>query len=186
MLDFIRRYKYSRQISRNVKMLVVRRLKRLSGVSKTFYCAFSARLPPDLVAGSFSFINRGCYFCPKVSIGNYTMFAPEVVITGSDHFIDKPGIPSYFTGRPVLERTIIGSDVWVGYRSIIMAGVKIGNGAIVAAGSVVTKDVEPYAIVGGVPACKIRLRFETDEIREHDLMLSKKPKNDWGYPDRRW
>lgn len=55
---------------------------------------------------------------------------------------------------------IIGNDVWIGYNSTILNGVKIGDGAIVAAGSVVTKDVEPYAIVGGVPAKVIRYRFD--------------------------
>lgn len=59
----------------------------------------------------------------------------------------------------------IGHDVWIGARVIILEHVKIGNGAIVAAGAVVTKDVPPYAIVGGVPAKVIRYRFEEERIR---------------------
>lgn len=58
----------------------------------------------------------------------------------------------------------IGNDVWIGYGALIMAGVSIGDGAIVGAGAVVTKDVEPYAIVGGVPAKVIRMRFSEREI----------------------
>lgn len=58
----------------------------------------------------------------------------------------------------------IGNDVWIGYNTTIMSGVRIGNGAIVAAGAVVTHDVPPYAIVGGVPAKVIRYRFEEDDI----------------------
>jgi len=58
----------------------------------------------------------------------------------------------------------IGSDVWVGYRSIVMDGVNVGDGAIVAAGSVVTKDVPAYGIVGGVPAHLIRYRFSPSVI----------------------
>jgi acetyltransferase-like isoleucine patch superfamily enzyme len=58
----------------------------------------------------------------------------------------------------------IGNDVWIGARSIILDGVSIGNGAIIGAGSVVSKDVPPYSIVGGVPAKLIRMRFEKDEI----------------------
>jgi virginiamycin A acetyltransferase len=55
--------------------------------------------------------------------------------------------------------TIVGNDVWLGYEAMIMPGVKIGDGAIVAAKSVVTKDVPPYAIVGGNPAQVLRLSF---------------------------
>lgn len=60
----------------------------------------------------------------------------------------------------------IGNDVWIGARALILDGISIGNGVIVAAGSVVTKDVPPYAIVGGVPARIIRMRFDDDVISE--------------------
>lgn len=60
----------------------------------------------------------------------------------------------------------VDNDVWIGQRSIIMSGIKISQGAIVAAGSVVTKDVPPYAIVGGVPAKLIKYRFSQDIITE--------------------
>jgi acetyltransferase-like isoleucine patch superfamily enzyme len=61
-------------------------------------------------------------------------------------------------------RIIIGSDVWIGNDVILMDGIQIGNGAIIATGSVVTKDVLPYEIVGGIPAKHIRFRFEKEEI----------------------
>ena len=60
---------------------------------------------------------------------------------------------------------VIGSDVWIGYEAVILSGVRIGDGAIVAARAVVTGDVEPYTIVGGVPAKPIRKRFDPDTIR---------------------
>ena len=59
---------------------------------------------------------------------------------------------------------IIGNDVWIGYEAVIMAGVHIGDGAVIAARAVVTKDVPPYTIVGGTPARKIRMRFEEETI----------------------
>ncbi|MBJ2172616.1 CatB-related O-acetyltransferase [Aureibaculum sp. A20] len=62
------------------------------------------------------------------------------------------------------ENIKIGNDVWIGYNSIIMDGVNIGNGAIIAAGAVVTKDVKPYEVVGGVPARHIKYRFTHDMI----------------------
>ena len=61
---------------------------------------------------------------------------------------------------------IVDDDVWIGFRSTILSGVHIGQGAIVAAGSVVTKDVPPYAIVGGVPAKVIKYRFSPEMIEE--------------------
>ena len=74
---------------------------------------------------------------------------------------------------------IIGSDVWVGYGAIIMEGVTIGDGAVVAAGAVVTKDVEPYTVVGGVPARFIKYRFdkETREFLMKDKWWNKS--EDW-------
>jgi acetyltransferase-like isoleucine patch superfamily enzyme len=75
------------------------------------------------------------------------------------------------------KRTTIGHDVWIGEKAIILDGVTIGTGAIIAAGSVVTKDVAPYAIVGGVPAKQIKFRFEEREI---ELLLKSEW---WDYPE---
>ena len=70
----------------------------------------------------------------------------------------------------VKKKTFVGSDVWIGTNAVILDGCRIGDGAIIAAGAIVTKDVEPYAIVGGVPAVSIRYRFE-GKIRD-ELMKS--------------
>ena len=61
---------------------------------------------------------------------------------------------------------VIGNDVWIGYEAVIMAGVHIGDGAIIAARAVVTKDVSPYTIVGGTPAKEIRKRFDAEVIQQ--------------------
>jgi len=71
--------------------------------------------------------------------------------------VDEPKVQEY-------ARVTIGSDVWIGARSMIMDGVDVGHGAVVAAGAVVTKNVAPYAIVGGVPARVLRYRFPSDVI----------------------
>ena len=73
--------------------------------------------------------------------------------------------PDHMSQLPFKGDTVIGNDVWIGRESIIMPGVKIGDGAIIAAYSVVTKDVEPYSVVGGNPACFIKKRFN-DELIE--------------------
>lgn len=61
---------------------------------------------------------------------------------------------------------VIGNDVWIGYDAIIMAGVHIGDGAVIGTRAVVTKDVPPYTIVGGVPARKIKMRFDSETVDE--------------------
>lgn len=73
--------------------------------------------------------------------------------------------PDHMSQLPFKGDTVIGNDVWIGRESIIMPGVKIGDGAIIAACSVVTKDVEPYSVVGGNPARFIKKRFN-DELIE--------------------
>lgn len=110
---------------------------------------------PSLVIGDFVFIGAGAEIdvAQVVAIGAHTLIAPGVFITDHAHNksrgqrLDEQGIQS----APVR----IGSDVWLGARSIVLAGVTIGDGAIVGAGAVVTKDVPPYAIMAGVPARQI-------------------------------
>jgi lysophospholipase L1-like esterase len=112
-----------------------------------------------------------------VQLGPYSMLGPRVSIVGGDHRFDRPGLPIIFSGRPALEKTIIEADVWIGAGAILLAGVRIGRGAIVAAGAVVTKDVAPYEVHGGVPARKIRERFANADDRElHDRMLAEPPR----------
>jgi acetyltransferase-like isoleucine patch superfamily enzyme len=122
--------------------------------------------------------------CPGVSLGKYVMFGARVTIVGKDHRFDLVGTPAIFSGRPPALQTTIDDDVWIGANSTIIAGVCIGRGAIVAAGSVVTRNVEPYSIVGGVPAKHLRFRFEEAEQLLHDAMLAA-PAHEGRYCDPR-
>lgn len=120
----------------------------------------------------------------NVKIGRYCSVAKHVDIGLPQHPVDWLSIHplqyfsdyygwSHVTGKKVFVKpfegesgmTEIGNDVWIGDHVVIMSGVKIGDGAIVAAGAVVTKDVPPYAIVGGIPARVIKYRFEEKIIR---------------------
>ena len=74
---------------------------------------------------------------------------------------------------------VIGNDVWIGYEAVILAGVTIGDGAVIGARAVVTKDIPPYTIVVGVPAKPIRKRFSQETI---DLLLKIKW---WNWPEER-
>lgn len=109
----------------------------------------------------------------KLYIGNYVCIAPEVVILmGGNHthradwfclypFMDF--IDASYVGKG---DTYIGDAAWLGMRCMVMPGVTIGEGAIVAANSVVTQDVEPYSIVAGSPAKLIKYRFDSEVIKE--------------------
>lgn len=155
-------------------LMVWRRWKfGLKEVHSEFYLAPRSSVCSDLRADAYSFINVGCLIGPKVKIGRYTMLAPEVAIVGADHVYNQADRPIIWSGRPSeILPTVIGRDCWIGMRAIIMCGVTIGDGAIVAAGAVVTKDVEPYDVVGGVPAKPIARRFSEQQILVHQEMLN--------------
>lgn len=90
---------------------------------------------------------------PNVEVGEYTYYEDDENPTEFDR-------KNVLYNRPEFgDKLIIGNDVWIGRRSVIMPGVKIGDGAIIAASAVVTKDVPPYTVVGGNPAEFIRRRF---------------------------
>lgn len=110
----------------------------------------------------------------RLVIGNYCSIAPECVfLLGGQH--NYKSISTFPFGAKygfveneslVKGRVIVEDDVWIGFRSIIMSGVTLGRGCVVAAGAVVTKDVPPYSIVGGCPARVIKYRFEKPIIEK--------------------
>lgn len=133
----------------------------------------SADIRPDLVAGPYAFVSFGCLIMRDVEIGRYSMLAPRVAIIGVDHAYDIPGTPMFFTPRPSPRSTVVEDDVWIGFGTVIMQGVHIGRGSVVAARSVVTKDIPPYEIWAGIPARKIKERFpDPVDRRTHDNMLN--------------
>lgn len=116
----------------------------------------------------------------KLIIGKFCMIASGVkfIMNGANHLSDSVsaypfaifgnGWERAMEGRsyPNKGDLVIGNDVWIGYNATLMAGITVHDGAIIAANSTVTKDVEPYAIVGGNPAAVIRKRFSVEKIRE--------------------
>ncbi len=108
----------------------------------------------NIVIGENCAINRKCYLDGRggIYIGDNVSISPEVQLITADHDIDS----EYFEYN---ERPIYINDyVWIGTRAIILPGVTIGKGSVIAAGSVVTKDVPPYCVYGGVPAKYIKKR----------------------------
>jgi acetyltransferase-like isoleucine patch superfamily enzyme len=137
--------------------------------------------------GAFTLINRYTVITGLVKkIGRFTSIGPNVYIGPANHNYNQtssrglPAVASFLElqlDNDLKERikkekaevhkpTNIGHDVWLGGHSIILNGVNIGDGAVVAAHSVVTKDVPPYAIVAGIPAKIIKYRFDKDTIQK--------------------
>ncbi len=113
------------------------------------------------VGRSFS-INSGALIDARggISIGDSVMVGPYAVVVSSDHDFKQIN-KSMSSQNHILKPVVIGNDVWIGTHAVIKAGVKIGKGAVISAGAVVTKDVNDYQIVGGVPAKVIGNRMET-------------------------
>lgn len=130
-------------------------------------------LPRAVSIGAYTFVGEGCWIMTQARIGNYCMLASHVGIVGGDHRFDVVGAPSIRAGRDEQKPVVIEDDVWLGYGAIVMHGVRIGEGAIVAAGALVTRDVEPYTIVGSPPAREIRKRFvDPADIERHRQSLA--------------
>lgn len=126
--------------------------------------------------GDYSYVNSGSKLV-NIQVGKFCSIGSEVLMGIGKHPTDLASTHPAFYSKGKAFKTfsdrnyfqeysdiVIGHDVWIGSRTIIMGGVKIGNGAIVAAGAVVTKDVEPYSIVGGVPARHIKYRIQKENI----------------------
>jgi len=129
----------------------------------------------------FSYTGQFCTL-QNVEIGKFSNIASMVRIGPTDHPMDRPTM-HHFTYRRMKygfaetddelfyqwraeQVAYIGHDTWIGHGAIIMPNVRIGNGAVVGSGAVVTKDVDPYTIVVGVPAKPIRQRFAEDTVRK--------------------
>lgn len=151
---------------RSVKNSLIHRTSKVEAGSSVVSSSF----------GRYTFCGYDCdiYFA---DIGSFTSIANNVVISGARHPMEWVGMsPVFYSGRDSIKkkfsqfdlsevkRTSIGHDVWIGRSAIIMSGVSIGNGAVIGAGTVVTKDIPPYAVAVGNPARLVRYRFPHDII----------------------
>lgn len=109
----------------------------------------------------------------NIEIGRYCQFAPYAAVNTFNHptnhittYINSNLLEGRMANFKTSKKTTIGNDVWVGKNVIILGGVRIGNGAIIAAGSIVTKDVPDFHIAGGVPAKVLKQRFSNEIIKE--------------------
>lgn len=165
-----------RQPYRDFNTLWLRYILGFRGIHPKAYVMRPFSLAGDIGMGAYSHLSPNCKIGPRTRLGNYVMCGPEVCIALGEHRIDLCGTPIIFSGSPERKETCIEDDVWIGARAMIKSGVVVGRGAIIAMGAVVTKDIAPYSIVGGVPAKHRGYRFTSEkEIDIHDAMLEKHP-----------
>ena len=115
--------------------------------------------------GDRSGLGVDCQIYGRVTLGRDVMMGPEVILLTRNHGFARTDVPMMDQPDSQEKPIVIGDDVWIGTRAILLPGVTIGRGAIVGAGSVVTADVPPHAIVGGNPARIIRHRDATPPPR---------------------
>jgi acetyltransferase-like isoleucine patch superfamily enzyme len=137
--------------------------------------------PHRLNIGEDVYIGKNCTIECDGAIGNHVLIANMVGLIGRyDHDYSVVGVPirqSPWIGDPDYDgpgkglEIIVEDDVWIGYGAILLTGIKVGRGAIIAAGSVVTRDVPPYAIVAGMPAKVLSYRYSSQQIAEHEKKL---------------
>lgn len=152
------------------------------GKNSTFGRGTVFYAPNRITVGNNVYIGKYCSLETDLEIGNDVLIGSNVGLVGKyDHdysqvgksIKDSPwiGDEDYrFKGQGLKIR--IEDDTWIGFGAVVLSGVTVGRGAIVAAGSVVTKDVPPYAIVGGNPARVLSYRFEDSQIKVHERLLN--------------
>lgn len=162
----------------NDKCLRSYTLRLFKAHGKRVYIGAGCKFTPSTISiGENVYIGSGCVFQSvhgEITIGNHVMFGPGVHIHGGDHITDRIGIymdeakkESGSDGTVTIE-----DDTWIGANAIILKGITIHTGAIVGAGSVITKDVPEYSIACGNPAKVIKERFTPEQLEEHKRLIN--------------
>lgn len=134
----------------------------------------------DVVIGNNVQFGNGCNVASNVHFGNNVLMAGNVQFVGRhDHSFSTPGVTIWDGERGENGTTLVEDDVWLGASVIVISGVTIGRGSIVAAGSVVTGDIPPCEIWAGVPAKKVKDRFtcEADKVKHLAFLEEKRREN---------
>ena len=118
----------------------------------------NAIFSPKVSLGDYSGIGVNAKIYGRCTIGDYVMMGEDCTIITRNHKFDRTDVPMMEQGFEEEKPVCIGNDVWIGDRVMIMPGVHIGDGCVIGAGSVVTRDIPPYSVAAGVPAKVIRSR----------------------------
>lgn len=167
-----------RKAGQRIKTAINKRLLRTCGTDVRFGANVDITWHNCSIGNDVYIGKNATFLCADapLEIGDHVVFGPNCTIITGDHRIDIVG--KYMSQVTVAEKkpendlpVKLQGDNWIGANSVILKGVTIGFGAVVAAGAVVAHDVPPYSIVGGVPARVISMRFTEAEIKEHQEQL---------------
>ena len=161
-----------------LNQLVCRR-RGLCEIGEGFQISLNTYVPKGSKLGRYGYIGKGFSAPSPISVGDFCMIASGVSVVDNDHGLDDPETPMRLAFRWSHKVTVLEADVWVGHGAILRSGVRLGRGSVVAAGAVVTRDVNPYEIVGGNPARLIRMRFDEQAISRQDSILYAEKKSDF-------
>jgi maltose O-acetyltransferase len=153
-----------------VKWLITRNSLKIVGKNFRFGSNSIFTDPKLIEIGNNVFFSDGIIINTKVQvkIGNGVMFGPEVMIMGGDHNFSVVGKQMREIKQGGLNMPVtLEDDVWVGSRTIILKGVKISEGSVLGAGSLVTKSMPPYSVCAGNPCRPVKCRFSSDGLNEH-------------------
>lgn len=163
------------------KLLLVGKKNITLGNNATFGRGTVFWAPHEMKIGNNVYIGKYCTVQADIEMGNNIEIANTVGLIGRyDHDYSKVGVSIkdapwigdvHYDFKGLNQKIVIDDDVWIGYGSVVFTGVHIHRGAIIAAGSIVTKDVPPYAIVAGNPAKIKGYRFTEEQIKEHERLL---------------
>jgi maltose O-acetyltransferase len=170
-------YLFLRKCRKRIKMIILRSAFKKHGRNFIFdpegiFSYQNIEVGNDVYIGPNAILSASASF---LYIGDKVMIGPNVTVMGGDHNASQIGKYMIDIKEKLPENdqpVYIETDVWVGACATILKGVRIGRGAIVAAGALVVKDVPPYSIVGGVPARVLKMRFSESEIAEHESILT--------------
>lgn len=151
-------YAFGGELAKNIRYMIGRILFKQCGTNVNIEHGAYFLSGRDIIIGNNSGIGINAFLDGQVTIGNNVMMGPNVTVWTRNHIFSRTDIPMIEQGLSPQEPVTICDDVWIGSHVIILPGVTIGCGSIIAAGAVVTKDVPEYAIVGGNPAKVIKIR----------------------------
>ena len=170
ILSYIAYYLFARYLPPTNNKLIfskyIQVIRRISARNLFDHCGENVNIERNadfgsgrgIIIGDNSGLGVNCSVRGPLEIGANVMMGPDVIIMTSSHNVDSTSIPMNQQGSLPKQKVVIGDDVWIGTRVIILPGVRVGTGSIIGAGAVVTKDVPDYSIVVGVPAKIIKYR----------------------------